>query len=366
MTKKKLPEWAPENAGKEFASSVMPGVKIENKLKKKVVKRPQLSIDDYYYGILNQNRVILSKAITLIESNNTNHIQKSQELIKKIIPYSGKSVRIGITGPPGAGKSTFIESLGLFLSKNSLKVAVLAIDPSSTVTKGSILGDKTRMELLSREDNAYIRPSPSSGTLGGVAQKTRETILLCEAAGFDVILIETIGVGQNEITVRSMVDFFLLILLPGSGDELQGIKKGVVELADLIVINKADGDYKERASITQAAYTSALRLLESPTEGIKPKVMTSSAINHIGIENVWSYINEFMIHIKNTKIFEKRRNEQMLYWVNSMLEEAILINFFNNPKIKELKKELDTKVLNAQITPSNAVFALLEEYFGNK
>jgi LAO/AO transport system kinase len=251
-----------------------------------LIKRKQLTTEDYTNGILSKDIVMLSKAITLIESNANTYITQAQEVLRSILPNSGKSVRIGISGPPGAGKSTTIESLGCYLSKQGLKVAVLAIDPSSTLTKGSILGDKTRMELLSREPNAYIRPSPSAGTLGGVARKTRETILLCEAAGFDVILIETVGVGQSEITVRSMVDFFLLVLIPGSGDELQGIKKGVVEISDMIAVNKCDGDNVQFANLTCASYQHAVGMLSSATDGWKTIVKTFSALNHKGIEDI--------------------------------------------------------------------------------
>jgi LAO/AO transport system kinase len=366
MSKNKIPEWTPENAGSEFASSVMPGINAINVKKSPVFKRKEIKTEEMVQGVLNSDTVLLSKAITLIESNNIKHNEKTQELIKAILPYSGKSVRIGITGPPGAGKSTFIESLGLYLCKNGLKVAVLAIDPSSTVSKGSILGDKTRMELLSREENSFIRPSPSGGTLGGVAKKTRETILVCEAAGYDVILIETIGVGQSEITVRSMVDFFLLLLLPGSGDELQGIKKGVVELADLIVVNKADGNYKERANLTKASYNAALRILTPATIGWQPKAMICSALNHEGIDEIWSVINEFLIFINETEIFQKRRNEQMINWVNSMLEEEIFYRFFNNPEVAELKLQLESKVLTSEITPTQAVKTILNKYFGDE
>jgi LAO/AO transport system kinase len=364
MSKNKLPEWAPDNAGIEFASSVMPGISLESNSIQYIHKRKELTSDDYIQGVLSSNTVILSKTITLIESNNHKHSERTQEVVKAILPHSGKSIRIGITGPPGAGKSTFIESLGLFLCKNNLKVAVLAVDGSSTLSKGSILGDKTRMEYLSREPNAFIRPSPSGGTLGGVTRKTRETILVCEAAGYDVILIETIGVGQSEVTVRSMVDFFLLLLLPGSGDELQGIKKGVVELADLIVVNKADGNYKERANMTKASYNSALRLLSPATEGWIPKAMNCSALNNEGIDDIWSVINEFTVNTKASGIFDSRRNDQLLNWINSMLEESVYTRFFGNPEIIDLKHEAENQVLKGEITPSQAVSLLLNNYFG--
>jgi LAO/AO transport system kinase len=365
MSKNKMPEWAPDNAGSEFTSSVMPGMITPSKPIKNIHKRKELSVDDYVGGVLDSNTVILSKTITLIESNNSRHYALTQEVIKSLLPNTGKSIRIGITGPPGAGKSTFIETLGMYLCKNGFKVAVLAVDPSSTVSGGSILGDKTRMEFLSREPNAYIRPSPSSGTLGGVARKTRETILVCEAAAYDVILIETIGVGQSEVTVRSMVDFFLLLLLPGSGDELQGIKKGVVELADLVVINKSDGNYKERANLTKASYMNALRLLSYATEGWKPKAMTCSALNNEGITDVWSVVNEFMDFTKNNNYFTQRRNEQLIYWVNSMVQDEVFRRFYENPEIIQTKEKLEKSVLSGNTTPTQAVKTLLNKYFGD-
>jgi LAO/AO transport system kinase len=361
------PEWVPEGAGEEFTTYVMPGgatAGVQESPHLQLVKKKQLPIEDYVDGILNHNITVLSKAITLIESNAQNYIAMSQEVLQRILPYSGKSIRIGISGPPGAGKSTSIEALGVYLCKQGLKVAVLAIDPSSTLTKGSILGDKTRMELLSREKNAYIRPSPSAGTLGGVARKTRETILACEAAGFDVVLIETIGVGQSEITVRSMVDFFLLILIPGSGDELQGIKKGVVEISDMIAINKADGDNIPFANLTKSAYQQAVGMLHPATDGWKTIVKTFSALQNKGISDIWTDINNFVDLTKQNGIFEKRRNSQVLYWVKSMIEEELTSRFYNNPQITEIKPQIDKDVLSGKMTPTNAVAHLLSTYFG--
>lgn len=363
MKKKLKPEWVPENSGNEFTTSVMPGIakNPDNKGRKKFGKST-LDIKQLSRGVINGDRVMLSKSITLIESNLQSHIDQAQLLLKDLLLHSGNSVRIGITGPPGAGKSTFIEALGTYLCRNGSKVAVLAIDPSSTISKGAILGDKTRMEELSIEENAFIRPSPSGGTLGGVARKTRESIIACEAAGFDVILIETIGVGQSEITVRSMVDCFLLLLLPGSGDELQGIKKGVVELADILVINKAEGKYLDRAKLTQSAYQNATQLLTPATEGWKPKVFTCSAINKSGISEVWSAVNEFLINVKASGFFDNRRKKQIIDWVYAMIEDEIKNNFYNNPNISSMRPGIEKEVLSGTITPTQAVSELLKNY----
>lgn len=362
------PEWAPENAGDEFTSFVMPGVenKDMNRPAQSKVKRANLTVEEYAEGILSRNLTILSKAITLAESNSHEHIKKAQEVIKQIMPHTGKSIRIGITGAPGAGKSTFIEAFGNYLCKLGLRVAVLAIDPSSVLTRGSILGDKTRMEILSREPNAFIRPSPSGGTLGGVTRKTRETILICEAAGYDVILIETIGVGQSEITVRSMVDFFMLVLIPGSGDELQGIKKGVVELADMLVVNKADGDNVQRANLTKHQYAMALHMLQPATEGWKTTAMTASAITGMGVTEIWTEINHFVEETKRLGVFDKRRQTQLLEWVYSIIELELRDRFYNHSQISDAIPEMEQKVLSGQTTPTSAVTQLLNIFFGDE
>lgn len=367
MSKTYKPEWQPENAGKEYASFVMPGVEINPIVKKSYkAKKVKLTVDDYVKGVLEQNITIFSKTITLIESNSEEHIKIGQEVLKRLLPHTGKSVRIGITGSPGAGKSTFIEAFGTYLCKQGLKIAVLAIDPSSTITKGSILGDKTRMEMLSREPNAFIRPSPSGGALGGVTRKTRETILLCEAAGYDVILIETVGVGQSEVTVRSMVDFFMLLLIPGSGDELQGIKKGVVELADLLIVNKADGTNVEKAKVTCHQYSMALNMLQPATEGWKTHAVTASALTGRGIPEIWTEINRFVDITKRLGIFDQRRRQQTLEWVYTIIEEELKKKFFNDPDIAKVLPEIEKNVLSGALTPTNAVNQLLNIFFNKQ
>lgn len=367
------PEWVPENAGNEFTTNVMKGVTaVHDGLHTQSLKqftpntkrRTRLTTDEYVAGVKDKNLSVVSQAITLVESNSKAHIELAQQVLKQLLPHTGKSVRIGITGLPGAGKSTFIEAFGNYLCDAGLKVAVLAIDPSSTLTKGSILGDKTRMETLSRNANAFIRPSPSGGTLGGVARKTRETMLVCEAAGYDVIIVETVGIGQSETTVRSMVDFFLLVLLPGAGDELQGIKKGSVEIADALVINKADGDNIQRAELTASQYRQAVHYIQPATDGWETKVSTCSALKGFGIHEIWQMIQDYMHYIKSNAIFKDRRDKQTLQWVYSMVEEQLLYNFYNDPHIKTLIGKLEPDVISGETTPTSAVTALLNQYFG--
>lgn len=361
------PEWTPENAGEEFAVSIVKGVESINhktEVKDKGLKRKTLSVDEYVNGVLNFDRNILGRAITLIESNNPQHQEIAQQVLKKLLPYSGNSLRIGITGVPGAGKSTLIESFGLFLINQGHKVAVLTIDPSSTVTKGSILGDKTRMEKLSKEENCFIRPSPSGGTLGGVARKSRETITVCEASGFDVVLIETVGVGQSEVTVRSMVDFFLLVLIAGGGDELQGIKRGIMELVDAILINKADGDNEKKANISKADYENALHYLQPATKGWQPKVFTGSALTGKGIPELWNTIKEFEMITKQSRIFEQRRKEQLVQWVRRMVEDWIIDEFYSNERVKKMLKSIEEEITEGKITPTLAAEKLLKIFKG--
>jgi len=370
--KKQRPDWVPENAGIGFTTSVLPakesghdGLPDANKQLREQHASPKtsLSVDEYAAGILSGNRTILARAITLVESNAAAHQVIAQELLRKLASKESHSLRVGITGVPGAGKSTFIEAFGLFLTQQQhRRVAVLAIDPTSTVTKGSILGDKTRMELLARDDNCFIRPSPSGGTLGGVTRKTRETILLCEAAGYDTILIETVGVGQNEVTVRSMVDFFLLILISGGGDELQGIKKGIMELADAVLINKADGDNVQRAELARAEYSHALHYLSAATPGWKSNAFTCSSLNGQGIAEIYQVMRSFERRMRESRVFYERRQHQLLEWVNSMIIEHLEQKFFQYPAVKEALPSIQSAVLQNELTATQAVAKLLGLY----
>ncbi|WP_108823439.1 methylmalonyl Co-A mutase-associated GTPase MeaB [Dysgonomonas sp. Marseille-P4361] len=328
----------------------------------KKFKRKSYTVSEYVEGIRKGNISILGQAVTLIESSNPDHYPIAQEVIEKCLPYTGDSVRIGITGVPGAGKSTSIDSFGMHILKGNNKLAVLAIDPSSEVTKGSILGDKTRMERLSTEKNAFIRPSPSAGSLGGVARKTRETIILCEAAGFNRIIVETVGVGQSETAVHSMVDFFLLIQLAGTGDELQGIKRGIMEMADGIVINKADGNNIDKAKLAQSHFKNALHLFPLPDSGWSPKVLTYSGYYEIGIAEVWDMIEEYITFVKNNGYFEYRRNEQAKYWMYESINEQLKSNFYNNPKIQQELKSLEQQILSSQISSFAAANKVLDIY----
>lgn len=326
-------------------------------------KRPALTVPQYVDGILAGDITILSRAVTLVESSLPQHQELARDIILACLPHSGKSVRLGITGVPGAGKSTFIEALGIHLINNGSKLAVLAIDPSSERTKGSILGDKTRMEQLSGMKNAYIRPSPSAGSLGGVARKTRETIILCEAAGYDTIFIETVGVGQSETAVHSMVDFFLLIMLAGAGDELQGIKRGIMEMADGIVINKADGQNIQKAQLAQAQYSNALHLFPPTKSGWIPRVETCSALLSTGIEYVWDMVMEYVHLARNNHYFDKNRREQARFWMYESINETLKTSFYKNPLIHEKLKELEGRVKRDELSSFEAARMLLDLYF---
>ena len=345
------------NEGIEQPSSISPYVQSQKKKKRILAK------EEYVKGILSGDRVIMSMAITLIESSLPNHYSLAQEIIDACLPYSGKSIRIGITGVPGVGKSTFIESYGKLLTSKGHKVAVLAIDPSSERSKGSILGDKTRMEDLSVDNNAFIRPSPSAGSLGGVARKTREIIVLCEAAGFDRIIVETVGVGQSEISVHSMVDFFLLLMLSGAGDELQGIKRGIMEMADLLVVNKADGDNIEKANLAKSQYTSAMRLFPLNESKWHAFAETCSALNHNGIENVHNIINQYIKQTQENGFFVEKRNKQSIYILKEFISRHLTQNFYFSTEIKNMLMEFENMVAHGKISPYKAGHTLLKSYF---
>ncbi len=326
--------------------------------------RKLLSVQEYIDGVLKCNITILSKAVTLIESSNLKHQGIAQEIIAGCLPFSGNSIRIGITGVPGVGKSTFIEALGKYITGKGDKLAVLAIDPSSERSKGSILGDKTRMEELSGDKNAYIRPSPSAGSLGGVARKTRETIILCEAAGFNHIFIETVGVGQSETAVHSMTDFFLLLKLAGAGDELQGIKRGIMEMADVIAINKADGKNLESAMIAKTQFNNAIHLFPKKESGWDPKVLTCSAVNKEGITEIWNEIENYKLLTINNGFFNTKRNRQSIFWMHETINDSLKRNFYDNPKIKNKINEMEEYVLSEKISPFMAAGELLKMHSG--
>lgn len=321
-------------------------------------KRKSLSVNDYVEGIKKGDKIILSKAITIVESKHPKHQELAQQIIEKCMPLSGNSIRLGITGSPGVGKSTFIEQFGLFLLQLGKKITVLAIDPTSQMTKGSILGDKTRMEELTQSQDTFIRPSPSGHTLGGVARKTRETIILCEAAGFDTIIIETVGVGQSEIAVHSMVDFFLLLLLPGGGDELQGIKRGIVEMADLIAVNKADGERLALAKKAKRAYQNALHLFPPKNNGWNPKVVLCSGVEGMGIDKIWENLEHFSKLTQENTHFEKRRHQQAQYWLHETIQQHLNNLFYQNPEIKEQLPKIEQDILNGKISPFQGAEAL--------
>ena len=326
-------------------------------------RKIQPSSQELIDGILSGNIAALSRAITLVESTNTSHLAKANEVINACLPHANKSVRIGITGVPGVGKSTFIEAFGKYLTSLGKKVAVLAVDPSSTISHGSILGDKTRMEELVKDANAYIRPSASGETLGGVARKTRETITLCEAAGFDTILIETVGVGQSETAVHSMVDFFLLLKISGAGDELQGIKRGIMEMADAIIINKADGDNIKKANLAKMEFNKALHLFPAKKSGWTPTTATCSALTHDGIPEVWETILKFIELTKANNYFFEKRAAQNQYWMLETINEQLKTNFYNHSKIQNLLDSTKKAVQNDEISPFAAAQLLLEKYF---
>ena len=367
------PSWVPKEKNPEFACTVMRGIDsavnsvtsakyYPKENLRRVPLRKKMSVDEYVEGVKKGDRMILAKAITLIESNAPKDFDKAQRVLQALLPRTGHSLRIGITGVPGAGKSTFIEAFGQLLCQQGYKVAVLAVDPTSSITGGSILGDKTRMQKLSREPNCFIRPSPSGGTLGGVARKSRETMMLCEAAGCDVILVETVGVGQSETTVRSMVDFFMLVVLTGAGDDLQGIKKGIMELADAIVVNKADGDNLERAKVTQGEYERMVEFIRPATEGWKTHAYRCSALQKTGLLELWAVMREFEKVTKKSGAFENRRQRQIIAWVKTMIDEHLHNLFYEDPVNKGRLPEVRAAVLAGVVSPSQAVAELIRTF----
>ncbi len=325
-------------------------------------KKRVLTAEDYVEGILNGDRTILGQAVTLVESNLPSDQLIAQKVIELCLPHAGNSIRVGITGVPGAGKSTFIEALGTELCHQGKQLAVLAIDPSSERSKGSILGDKTRMNELSVENNAFIRPSPSAGSLGGVARKTRETIVLCEAAGFDTVLVETVGVGQSETAAHSMVDFFLLLQVTGTGDELQGIKRGIMEMCDGIAINKCDGQNVERAQAARVSFKNALALFPPTESGWKPYAETCSSVEKTGIQDVWNMIEEYIRYTRANGYFDHKRTQQAKYWMYETINSSLLNSFYQSPDLEPLIEQYEQRVLNNEISSFIAAAELLKRY----
>lgn len=357
------PENDPDYKGLQVNSGVTSQPSV-NPYRRAHARKVQLTANDYVEGILKGNVSILGRAVTLVESRAEAHQALAQEVIEKCLPYTGNSRRIGITGVPGAGKSTSIDVFGLHVLKQGGKLAVLAIDPSSERTKGSILGDKTRMEKLSQHPDAFIRPSPSAGSLGGVARKTRETIMLCEAAGYNNIFVETVGVGQSETAVHSMVDFFLLIQLAGTGDELQGIKRGIMEMADGIVINKADGDNVDRANLAAAQFRNALHLFPPTPSKWVPEVICYSGYYELNIDKVWDMIDRYFDYVKKTGYFQHKRNEQAKYWMLETINERLRHDFYSRPEIRALLEQKEMRVLNNEQSSFTAAQDVLDRYYG--
>ena len=345
---------------------IITGVKspstLNPRLKKILAKKRKQQGDITYYikGIRQGDKVILSQAITILESTRLLDQQLAEQIIEKCLPFANQSIRLGITGTPGVGKSTFIEAFGSHLVEQGKKVAVLAVDPSSQISGGSILGDKTRMEKLAHLENVFVRPSPAKSALGGVARKTRETMMLCEAAGFDAILVETVGVGQSETLVHSMVDFFLLLLLPGGGDELQGIKRGIVEMADLVLINKADGDRVKLAKKTRIDYKNALHLFPPKASNWTAAALTCSAISHEGIEKVWEQIGQYIKLTKKNQYFENNRQQQAKYWLEASINQGLQSAFYQNETIQTALIKIEQAVLNNELSPFQGAAQLLK------
>jgi LAO/AO transport system kinase len=357
----RLPAWAPGKAGAAFASREVSGVSPPKPQPRTRTMRPDLPPEELASRILKGDRSALARAITLVESNAARHRPAARKILEILAPQAGKSMRLGISGVPGAGKSTFIEAFGNFLCDGGHRLAVLAVDPSSSLSGGSILGDKTRMETLSRRAECFIRPSPTGGALGGVTRKTRETILLCEAAGHDIVLVETVGVGQSEIEVRSMVDCFLLMMIAGAGDELQGIKKGIVEIADLLVVNKADGENLLRARASRAELERAVAYLSPATDGWHPPVLAASALKGQGLAEVQSAIEDFSSHVRERGLFALRRREQAVAWWQALVEQELRARFLADPRIHSTAKNLEKRVASGKMAPSLAAEELLDK-----
>lgn len=355
-------EWTPAEGDAHhgtFATEVMHGVQGAPTVKQHRKKRRTISADEAVDGVLAGDRTTLARAVTLIESKAEAHREAAREILRRCLPHAGNSVRLGITGTPGAGKSTFIECLGMQICERGEKVAVLAVDPTSSRSGGSVLGDKTRMEKLTRELGAFIRPSPAGGALGGVAAKTREAMLLCEAAGYNHIIVETVGVGQSETAVRTMVDFFLLLQIAGGGDDLQGIKKGVIEMADAIVVNKADGDNLRKAQLACGEYKRVLHYLNPYTEGWTPEAMTCSALTGDGVADVWTLVQRFCEQLKSAKQFDHIRAEQNRQWLQSLLQDAVLQRFYRSAPVIENLAQIERDVSDGTLPVVEAVERLL-------
>ena len=356
------PENDPQHIGLKVNEGVSDMPMVNPYMRPKRIRRTYTA-DEYVEAILQGDITMLSRAVTLVESALPTDQKMAQAVIEKCLPHAGKSIRLGITGVPGAGKSTFIDEIGTLLTGKGKKLAVLAIDPSSERSKGSILGDKTRMERLSTDPKAFVRPSPSAGSLGGVARKTRESIILCEAAGFDTIIVETVGVGQSETAVHSMVDFFLLIQLAGTGDELQGIKRGIMEMADGIAINKCDGSNVEKAKVARNQFQNALHLFPPHESGWSPEAVTCSAVEGNGVNDVWDMVERYVAHTKNNGFFEDKRTQQAKYWMFESINERLKDNFYQNQTIEDLLQHYEQRVLHNEVSSFIAAHELLETYF---
>lgn len=357
------PDWVPKDCGADsgFTTWVMQGVRPSgaSTLAPAAKRRPVLSTAEFVRGVLSRDAGVIGRAITLVESNAPAHQKQAQEMLAELLPYTGRARRVGLTGIPGAGKSTFIEAFGLHLVDRGHRVAVLAIDPSSAVTGGSILGDKVRMEKLGRHPQAFIRPSPSGGSLGGVARKTREAILVCEAAGYDVVLVETVGVGQNEVAVRAMVDAFVVLLIAGAGDEMQGIKKGVIELADLLVINKADGDNVPRCTAALAEMKRVLHYLRPATEAWRSTAQIASARTGAGIDEVWQTLGQYFTTGERSGSTERRRREQAVAWMHALIEERLRSDFYGAASVIARRPAIEQAVAEGRMAALSGALGLL-------